>query len=336
MKFLVTGATGFIGLHLAERLAEGGADVVGLVRETSSKEKIAGLEKLGVEVVRGDLRRKESLAGLPGDVDGVFHLAALIDHSIQDYSPFHETNVVGTRNLAEHYIGRGIKNFVFMSSIAAIGLPKTETGVVDERVTCNPRTVYGKSKHECEKMLLDHFKESGFPVTILRPPTVYGPGGGGGILETVRFVKQKIRTGRPVVHICRGETMVAFCYVDNLVDALVLAMDVKQKGEVFHVDDGRPYTNKEVLDTISGVFGKPLVNLYIPKILLYLAACTNELAGKVGLKVVDLSRQKLEELSTGLAFDTTKARKILSYNPGGDFRSFVKKTVTWYRENGLL
>lgn len=331
MKFLVTGATGFIGSRLACRLAEAGEDVVGFARETSSKERIAELEKCGVKIYYGDLAIKETLAGLPKDIDFIYHLAATIDHSIEDYGVFYGANVITTKNLAEVYLRQGIKNFVFTSSIAVIGRPKTKTDIVDESVECNPITPYGKSKREAELFLLDHFKKYGFPVTVLRPPTVYGPGGHDGFLEMVRFVERKITSRMPIFHFGAGETLVTFCYVDNLVDALILAKDVKEKGEIFHIDDGRPYTDKEILDTISAVLGEKPMNLYIPKILFKLFAYSGDLLEvALGKNPLGLSRVNLEE-HVSLAYDTNKARRTLGYDPKGEFKKFVEKTVDWYR-----
>ncbi len=331
MRILVTGATGFIGSRLACRLAGAGNEVVGLARETSSKERIAELEKCGVKIHRVDLLKPETLAGLPKDFDFIFHLAAVLDHSITDYRVFHEANVVATRNLAELYLKQNVKNFVFTSSIAAIGRPKTNSGIVDESVECNPVTPYGRSKFEAEQLLLDYHRKSGFPVTILRPPTVYGPGGQDGLLEMVKFVEGKMKGRAPIIHIGRGDTLVTFCYIDNLVDALVLAMGVKEKGEIFHVDDGRPYTDKEVLDTISRVLGGEPLEIYIPKILFKLLAYSGDLLETtLGSNPLELSRNNIAE-HVSLAYDIGKARERFGYRPKGDLESLVARSIAWYR-----
>ncbi len=335
-KVLVTGATGFIGSKLACRLAWAGNEVVGLARETSSREKIAELEKCGVKIYYGDLLKKETLAGLPKDFDFIFHLAAVLDHSITDYRIFYVANVDATKNLADFYLKAGVKNFIFTSSIAAIGRPKTKSGIVDESVECNPTTPYGRSKYEAEKILLDYSRKFGFPVTILRPPTVYGPGGQDGLLEMVKFVERKMNGRAPIIHVGRGDTLVTFCYIDNLVDALILSMGAKEKGEIFHVDDGRPYTDKEILDTISRVLGGKPLEIYIPKILFQILACSGELLGAVlGRNPLGISRKNIDE-HVSLAYDISKAREKLGYRPKGELKDLVGKSIAWYRATGRV
>lgn len=337
MKVLITGATGFIGSRLAKRLTRDGFVVICLARKISSKERVKQLTKLGTKIYYGDVADENSLKDLPTDVDVVYHLAALIDHSFTSYRPYYQANVVGTQNLAKRFLNSGVKKFIFTSSIAAIGLAKTETGFINEEVRCNPITFYGKSKLEAEKLLFHYYKDFKFPIMILRPPTVYGPGGKDGFLETVKFVKRKIEKRRPIFYVGRGTALTSLCYIDNLIDALILAMKSKSIGEVFHIDDGRPYSNKEILGTISITLnGKP-VEIYVPKAFLYALACVSEfLDNTLKISIRGLSREKLKTLSTSMAFDISKAGKYLGYNPTSNFKKLVEKTVAWYKESNLL
>lgn len=337
MKVLVTGATGFIGLHLVQKLAEEGSEVICLVRKTSCKKRVEMLTKLGAQIYYGDITNEGSLKHLPADVDIIYHLAALVDHSLVGYEPYYQINVIGTRNLIERFLNSDLKKFVFVSSIAAIGLVKTKTGLVNESVRCHPVTSYGKSKHEAEKLLFHYFNYFKFPVIILRPPVVYGPGGKGSFFETVKFVKQKIERGRPIFYVNRGSALTSLCYIDNLVDALTLVMKSKHVGEIFHIDDGRPYTHKEILTTIASILGKRPVEIYVPKIFLYVLASTSDfLNATLGVSLKGLSRAKAEALSTNMAFDTSKAKKYLGYTPICNFNEFVRKTIVWYTQNKLL
>ena len=337
MKILITGATGFLGSHLTQRLIKNGFEVNCLVRKTYSKEKVKELEKLGAEISYGDVTNVETLNVLPTDIDVVYHLAALIDHTLSSYAPYHQTNVVGVKNLIDRMLDSGVQKFIFTSSIAAIGLVKTETGLVDEKAECKPITFYGKSKLEAEKLLCHYFEEFKFPVVTMRLPPIYGPGGKNGFLDTAKFIERKIYDNKPVFYVGKGDVLTSLCYVDNAVDALLLAMKTEYVGELFHVDDGKPYTSKEVLTTIYDVLGKKPPEIYVPKTILSIIAYANELINKtLRFRLGNLSREKLETLSTNLAFDISKARKYLGYNPKRDFETFVRKTIDWYIKNGLL
>ena len=337
MKVLVTGATGFIGSCLVQRLAKDGFEIICLVRKTSSKERIKELAKIGAQICYGDVTDQHSLKHLPTDIDVIYHLAALLDHSLASYEPYHRVNVNGTRNLVEYFLGSDLKKFVFMSSIAAIGLVKTETGFVGEGVRCSPTTFYGKSKYEAEKILIRYFNDFKFPIIILRAPTVYGPSSKNSFREMVKFVKRKIERRRPIVYIDRGSALTSLCYIDNLINALMLAMKSKYIGEIFHIDDGRPYTHKEILNAISNALGEKPIEVYIPHVILYPFAFVNEFLNailKIGIK--DLSMEKVRMLSTSIAFDVSKARQRLGYKPMCKLEVFVGKTVAEHRKNKLL
>lgn len=336
MKILITGATGFIGSRLTNKLIKSGLEVSCITRKASS-ERVKGLKNLGAKIYHGNIMDEKSLKNLPTDIDVVYHLAALLDHTFSSYAPYFQTNVKGTKNLVERFLDSNVKKFVFTSSIAAIGLVKTETGLVDEGVECNPTTLYGRSKYEAEKLLFRYFNDFKFPIVILRPPTVYGPGGKDGFLDTVRFVKRKIEKKQPIFYIGKGDALTSLCYIDNVVNALILAMKTEHEGEVFHIDDGRPYTNKEILSTISNALGGKTAEIHVPKALFYALACTSEFLNKtLEISMGGLSREKLKALSISMAFDVSKARKYLRYKPTNNFEKFVNKTVAWYTKNRLL
>lgn len=267
----------------------------------------------------------------------IYHLAALLDHSLVSYEPYYQVNVAGTRNLVMQFLDSTAKKFVFMSSVAAIGLVKTKTGFVNEDVKCNPTTFYGRSKYESERLLFHYFNNFEFPVVILRAPVVYGPGGKNSFFETIKFVERKIEKLRLMFYIGRGATLTSLCYIDNLIDALVLAARSKHEGEIFHIDDGRPYTNKEILGTISNVLDGKLTEIRVPKAFFYTLACISEfLDATLNISIKGLSRKKIEIASTSMAFDISKARKYLGYKPTDNFEKFMNETIAWYMKNKLL
>ena len=167
MKVLVTGGTGFIGSKLVKELVKKGYQTKCLVRQASKTDL---LRDMGVELVTGDITNKDSLNGIAGDVDIVYHLAAIVDHTnTTTLSQHNNVSITGTKNLVDCFLGSSLKKFVYFSSNAAIGVRDADI-LLDETVPCNPTTHYGTAKLETEKLLLSCFNSSGFPVNIIRPP----------------------------------------------------------------------------------------------------------------------------------------------------------------------
>jgi nucleoside-diphosphate-sugar epimerase len=168
MKALVTGATGFVGAHLVRALRSSGWTVRALVR--SSRKAAEDLAD-AAELVEGDLTDRASLAGIGSGVDAVFHAAAQLNLPGVSWEDYLATNLGGTQNLVEALRTASIRRFVQVSSIAAIGI--RGVGEIDESFPCNPDLPYGMSKLRVDEYLLGEFGRSGFPVVIVRPPTVY-------------------------------------------------------------------------------------------------------------------------------------------------------------------
>ena len=183
MKTLVTGATGFIGTHLVKALVEQGRDVRCLVRKTGNTQH---LNELGVELFYGDILNKDSLKDIAKDINFVYHLAGEI-YSKRSRD-FYRVNCDGTKNLVEVCLPENIDRFIFLSSIASVG-PNREHGILlNEQSPCRPIDPYGRSKLGAEKLLMNFFKKHGFPIVIVRPPTVYGPSGRSQIIKKILFI----------------------------------------------------------------------------------------------------------------------------------------------------
>ena len=169
MKTLVTGATGFIGSHLVEELLKGGHRVTCLVRKTSNLQWINGLN---VRLIYGDCTIKESLLNAVADFDYIFHLAGLTKAANE--RDFFSANALGTENLVSAVIEKNpdTKRFVYLSSLAAAG-PSCDGTPAKEAGEPKPVSAYGRSKLEGERIVMRH--KNTIPVTVIRPPAVYGP-----------------------------------------------------------------------------------------------------------------------------------------------------------------
>ena len=247
LRALVTGASGFIGGKLAERLSlEWGLEVRAMVRDP---EKAARLHHLPVTVETVDLLDTAGLRRITSGCDIVFHCAAVTSET-GDWKLFHQANVKGTRNLVDAARQARISKFIHLSSVAVYGLDPPE--MVDEALPCqlsgNP---YADSKIGAEKEVWDAYHR-GLPTVIVRPTNVYGPDS---YTWTIRPV-ELLRSGRMFL-VDGGTGICNHLYIDNLVDALVLAAKSDTAlGRAYQITDGHPVTWREFFGSYAEMMGR--------------------------------------------------------------------------------
>ena len=245
MNILITGAAGFIGLHLTQALVEKGHQVRGLLMPQEDGQV---LEKLGVEIFRGNLTEPDTLKGLAEDMEVVFHLAArTLDWGSR--RQFEAIMVDGTRNLLEE--SRELSRFVYCSSVAALGLGRDLAGLDETagRKICG--IPYCDTKIMAEDLVAAFCRKADLDYTIVRPANVFGPGS-----VWVKEVLNAFRRG-PFPLIGKGGVPAALVYIDNLVDGIILAgMSEIAAGKTYHFSDDFPITWAEYLNTVSRWIGK--------------------------------------------------------------------------------
>jgi nucleoside-diphosphate-sugar epimerase len=333
-KALVTGANGFVGSHLVEGLLSKGYHVICLVRKTSNLRWLSGLN---VEYVYADISEKESLsreAGSSGknvlnDVDFVFHVAGLTKAKSKE--EYFKANYEGTKNLLEAYVenNQQIKRFVYISSQAAVG-PGKDDQPLDETAPCNPVTDYGKSKLEGEKIVLEF--SSKLPVTIIRPPAVYGPRDSD-ILSFFKVANYGFKT-----FFGKGESYLSLCYIEDLIDGIILAAESpKATGQIYFIADDQIYSWKEAFRIVAKVLNKKTITLKIPKVFLYAIAFVSENVARLLGKPTVINVQKVREITQKYWLcDVSKAKRELGFSPQYPLEEGAKKTVRWYKEKGWL
>ena len=325
MKALITGATGFIGSHLRRELQRSGWEVAALVRSAASAQ---ALRDEGIQVLEGDLTAPSSLKGIGSGVDVVFHLAAQLNlHGVaaSEYSK----NSDGTRNLIDALRLSSISRFISVSSIAAIGIRNVHK--IDESFPCSPDLPYGVSKLRADKVQLDAHRKDGFPAIILRPPTVYGPG------ERYNFLSlcRAIQSGRFLL-IGDGRNRIDFCWVGNLVNALVLAAEKGSPGEVYFVADDPVLSFAETVTTIGSLVGRPVHPLRLPVSLAFAASLPLAAMGRLTGRSVPLNPKRVRTMVSDMCFDLSKIRTHLGFANSGTFSENAARTIEWYRDEGLL
>ena len=253
----VTGATGFIGRRLVERL-EG--DVKALSRQAHPD----------YETVVCDLQTEEIPDDALEGIDTVFHLAGFA-HDMRDASKiidlYYKVNVSATVQLANLAVKSGVKRFVFVSSVKAGGAPPLGA-CANEKDQKETENVYGKTKQEAELALLKIGKESGMRVSIIRPSLVYGPD----VKGNLQLMLSGIENGwfPPLPEMGNRRSMI---HVDDLVRAILLiAGDKRANGEIFIATDGTPYSSHEIYYAMCKILGKSIPKWNVPKFLFDIAS----------------------------------------------------------------
>jgi len=321
-RILVTGATGFIGGRLAQRLAaEEGAIVTGTGRNLA---KVPHVQAAGVQLVQADLLDEAAMRQVMAGQEIVFHCAAwLMRHGGEEEA--HQFNVTATETLVRLAAEAGVRRFVQVSSFAAYG-PPTQA-VMDESVPLNPNQpdVYGRTKALGEMRAFAVGQEVGVEVTAIRPATVYGPRS---IDWTLRLM-QMVQKGVPVI-LGKADGLAYPVYIDNLIDGMMLAaVRPEAAGEAFQFCD--PQVDWR---TFFGYYGrmcnKPLRSL--PQ----WGAVILAWAAEIFHLPLPLNRERLKFYSRKTRFPTTKAETLLGYQPRVSLDEGMARAEAWLREEGYL
>jgi UDP-glucose 4-epimerase len=253
-KVLVTGATGFIGSRLLERLKIIDCEVRVLSRNT-----LIGYDSICCDLQQ-DLIPKFAL----NSIDSIFHIAG-VAHDFQNNTEtelmFYKVNVEATINLAKLAIKSGVKRFIFVSSVKAGGKSDT-SDCMNEINQFEPEGIYGQTKREAEIKLLALGQESNMHVVIVRPALVYGPGMKGNLKVMFDGVSKGWFPPLPDTGNLRS-----MIHVDDLVNALVMvALDVQTNGNIFIATDGKPYSSRKIYEAMLEVIGKDIPKWYVPTI----------------------------------------------------------------------
>jgi nucleoside-diphosphate-sugar epimerase len=329
---LVTGASGFIGGHLTERLVQQGHAVRCLVRPTSG---VSLLETLGVEIAVGDLADTEAVGRAARGCRYIFHCGAMVS----DWATVHEirrVNVEGTRNVVRAAAEACVERLVHFSSTDVYGYPGGRA--VDEtHVATRFRNWYSQTKLAAEDEVRQAEQARRLDAVILRPATVYGPRSADVVGEIARAIR-----GGNMLLVDRGRAIAGLCYVSNLIDAAVLAMHHEAAvGQAFNVTDGLDVTWNEFTSGLADGLGSARVRWSIP----YWAAHGLGFSLENGYRLFHrttrlslpplLSRQAVHVLGQNQDFSNRKARELLGWEPKVDYPSGLGATLEWLHAEAL-
>jgi len=323
---LITGSNGFIGSHLAEYLLSRGWQVRCMVRKTSN---LQWLESLQVEYAYADLSDIQALRKAVEGVDYIVHLGGKTKCTTR--KAFFEANETGTRNLlqAAQEICTSLKRFVYISSQAASG-PSEGLRPRKESDEPAPVTWYGESKLAGEKAVLEF--ENRMPVTLIRPPSVYGPRDTD-VFEIFKAVKWHIK---PVLGF--QDRYASFLYVSDLTRGIyTAAVSDKAVGEIFFLASDSVLTWQQVNHTIASAMRVRAVNVHLPVFVFGIIALLRELHMRITGKPSILNWQKMNEFTQRYWIcDAGKAERMLGFRPEYPIKKGVVKTLQWYRDHNWL
>lgn len=325
-KVLITGGTGFVGSHLVDHLLEAGIAVRCLVKD---KLGLGWIDDSKCEIVDGGLEDYDVLVSAVSGVDTIFHLAALTKSPTDE--GFYKVNVMGTVNLLKAILQYNpkIQRFVFVSSQAASG-PSQNKEPIKESDSCNPVNPYGSSKLVAEEVVLAFGSQ--IPVTIIRPPVVYGPRDVD-VFEYYRSIKNRIR---PILG--SRDRMGSFIYVEDLVEGLILAAEKKEAiGQKYFMVNESIVSWRVLDEEIAQAMGQKTITLHLSLPLITMVVFVMEIISKIKGKPSVFNRHKIKELKDRFWIcDGSKAVQELGFSPKTSLKEGVRKTLVWYTDQGWL
>lgn len=329
MSCLITGATGFVGGYVAEACRERGLTVRTIARPTSD---VSLLNRLGVEVVSGDLTDPATVRQALEGVDLVIHCAA----KVGDWGPvedYRDVNVHALETLLEACRGRPLKRFVHLSTLGVYAARHHYGTDESEPLPDSHMDGYTQTKLEAEKVALDAHRRDGTPVVVLRPGFVYGPRDRTVLPKLIDNLRR-----RRVNYIARGKYALNTIYVRNLTDAVLLAIDKPQAvGQVYNLTDGETVSKRRFIETLrTGLDLPPVRPVSVPLWLARWVAWWLETRArrKNSPKPPKLTQARLKFLGLNLDFSIEKAKRELGYHPRYSFDQGMAQTIAWYKEHG--
>ncbi len=315
---LLTGATGFLGRHLARRLANEGHELRALVRVGTDLRRIPPEIK---EIVWGSLDDAAAIARATHCIDTIYHLAARVS-SGGSRDAFERDNVTATESLLEAAEAAGVRRFVHMSSAGIYG-SENAGGEITEETPLDPRIEergsYAWSKAEADRKVRAFGENSRLETIVIRPGLLYGA-------ETTPFVARlhfpipKV-AGRRVI-VGRKTNLLPFTHVDNACDAIALASRSGKRGHAYNVVDGL-VTQQEYLDALDTAGVRHIRPTYIPALFFAPVAAGCDLASRLLGRTLPLSRYKLQRATESLRYNTEAAHEELGWRPSLDLRNGV-------------
>ena len=323
-KVLATGTTGFIGSNLLNSLHQQGWQITTVVRNNLVQHPSRLIRTIKIGEIDGSTDWDQTLEG----IDTVIHLAARA-HIINDTIPnpeaeFIRVNTEGTANLVKYSIAAGVKHFILISSIGAMGTFRQQ--ILTENSLCQPDTPYGNSKLQAEQALINLAKDSNMTWTILRPTLVYGAGNPGNMERLMKLIKLGLPLPFGSIKNRRS-----FLYVDNLVDAIVTCINhPNAANQIFLVSDNQDVSTPQLIRLIAQQMELSCKLVPVSPSLLKLLGYAGDVAQLISKKSLPFNSYSIDRLLGSLFVDSSYIQKTLNWQPPFTLEEGLAQTLTQY------
>ncbi|MBV6479224.1 MAG: GDP-L-fucose synthase [Ignavibacteria bacterium] len=322
MKALITGATGFVGSHLADKLLEKNYDVYCLKRKSSNTR---WLKDKNVKYVEGDLFSNEALSECISKMDYVFHVAGLVKARTKD--EYMKANFESTKNLLEitHRVNPGLKKFILISSLAGTG-PAVDEDYVNENSVPHPITSYGFSKMKAEQEVMSYSDR--LRTCIIAPPAVFGPRD----TEILIYFQTYCKGLNSIIGF--DEKYLSLIYVEDLVKGIVLAAEKEESvSQKFFVSMDKAYNWDEIGTVTKNLLQRKAFKIRLPHSLVFSVGYISEFAMGLFGKAATLNVEKCKDI-TQLRWtcSNNKIKSMLGFEADYSLESGFRKTIDWYKE----
>jgi UDP-glucose 4-epimerase len=310
-RTLVTGATGFIGRHLVATLLERGCSVRALARDKDKARAIWADNSVAVN--QGDLAQPATLENICAGINIVFHLASCNyaeDSSGGEAEKLHqEITVQGTRCLLEAAVRAGVKEFIFISSVKAMG--EGSRDCLDETSPPVPETAYGRAKLAAERIVTETGSKYAMHICNLRLPMVYGLDNAGNLPRMIAAVERGWFPALPAVGNRRS-----MVHVNDVIQAILLAAEKAQaRNQTYIITDGRVYSTSQIYDLIRQALGRPIPRWRVPALILRAGASVGDLAEWFWGSSAFFNSASLHKLMGSAWYSSDKIQQELGYTP---------------------
>lgn len=324
-KVMVTGGTGFTGGALIQKLVEQGNEVVALVRPSADTAK---LQALGVTLVLGDITQAESVERAAAGCDIIYNIAAVYRTAGHPDSYYEAVNTQGVQHVIDAARKQGVSRTVHCSTIGVHGDIKEIPS--NEDSPFNPGDIYQRTKLDGEELFAKAMQE-GLEGSIFRPGAIYGPGD----LRLLKMFKQIKRGFFPLFG--GGRNMYHLSYIDDLTDGIILCGEHPNAvGERFILCSDEYSSMRELAADIAMELGVKAPTFAPPvQPLMWAAKLCEWLCKPLGINP-PLHTRRVEFFVKSRAFDNSKAKRLLGYQPKVGTKEGIKRTIAWYQANGYL
>lgn len=324
---LVTGGKGFLGGHIVSRLSAMGENVRILARPSATESEEQKESKNNI--VWGDIRDSKAVEQAVEGVDKVIHVVSNFRKGGSDKKEAYAVNVEGTNNVLKAAQKYEVKHLIHCSTIGVHGTVLEIPA--NEETPFNPTDLYQETKLIAEKQVWKFYQETGLPITVIRPISLFGPGDRR-MLKLFRMIQE----GKFVI-VGKGEVLFHPSYIDDVVRGFILCLNNKQAiGEAFIIGGEGYLTLNELCKLIADELQVDPPKIRVPLApVLALATMCERICDPLGLEP-PLHRRRVSFFQNNRAFSIDKAKRVLGYEPQYSLRAGIQKTITWYKEQQWL